>query len=80
MAEFAANANLSASIKLPPFQAMWGYVSRINFNSVDLLEKLTLEQFVNSKARSIAANMKKILRFVRKKMAQSQEIQAEAAN
>ena len=73
MAEFAANANLSSTIKIPPFQATREYVPRISFDPVDLLEKLTQERLANSKARSIATDMEKVWNFVRTEMAQSQE-------
>ena len=60
MAEFAANANLSASIKLLPFQAILGYVSRMSFDPVDLSEELTCKWLVNIKTRSIAADMEEV--------------------
>ena len=69
MVEFAANANLSASTKIPPFQATRGYVPRMSFDPVDLLEELTRERLANSKTWSIAANIEEIWKFVRKKMA-----------
>ena len=80
MAEFSANANPSATTKIPPFQAIRGYVSRMSFNPVDLSEKLTRERLSNTKARSIAADMEEEWEFVRNKMAQSQERQAKAAD
>ena len=73
MAEFAANANLSASTKIPLFQATRGYVPRMSFDPVDLSEESTRERLANSKARSIAADMKGVWEFVRKKMARSQK-------
>ena len=69
MAEFAANANFFASTKLPPFQATHGYVPRMSFDLVDLTEKSACKRLVNTKARSIAANMEEVWKFVRKKMA-----------
>ena len=60
MAEFAANANLFSTTKIPPFQAMRGYVPRMSFNPVDLSEKLTRERLANSKARSIATDMEEV--------------------
>ena len=50
MAEFAANANPSATTKIPPFQAMRGYVPRMSFDPVDLSKELTCERLANSKA------------------------------
>ena len=60
MAKFAANANPSATTKIPPFQATRGYVLRMSFNPVDLSKKLTQEQLANSKARSIATNIEEV--------------------
>ena len=80
MAEFAANANPSASTKIPPFQATRGYVPRMSFDPVDLSEESTRERLANSKARSIAAEMEEVWKFVREEMAQSQEKQAGAAD
>ena len=50
MAEFAANANFSASTKILPFQAMRVYVSRISFDPVDLSKDLTRQWLANTKA------------------------------
>ena len=80
MAKFAANANLSASTKIPPFQATRGYVPRISFDPVDLLESSTRERLANTKAQSIAADIEEVWKFVRNEMAQSQEQQAKAAD
>ena len=80
MAEFAANANPSASTKIPPFQATRGYVPRMSFDPVDLSEESTRERLANTKAWSIAANMEEVWKFVREEMARSQEKQAEAAD
>ena len=74
MAEFAANANSSSTTKIPPFQAMRGYVSRMSFDPMDLPEKVTQERLANSKARSIATDMEKMWKFVCTEMAQSQEL------
>ena len=79
MAEFVANANPSVSTKIPLFQATRGYVSRISFDPVDLLEKLTRKQLANSKTWSIATDIEEVEEFVRKKIAQSQEKQEVAA-
>ena len=80
MAKFAANANPSASTKIPLFQATREYVPRMSFDPLDLSKELTREQLANSKARSIAANMEEVWKFVKKKMALSQKKQAEAAD
>ena len=73
MAEFAANANPSATTKIPPFQATRGYVPRMSFDPVDLSEESTRERLANSKARSIATDMEEVWKFVRTEMAWSQE-------
>ena len=80
MAEFATNANPSATTKIPPFQATRGYVPRMSFDPVDLSEKLTQERLASSKARSIAIDMEKVWKFVCTEMAQNQEKQAKAAD
>ena len=80
MAEFAANANLSAITKIPPFQATRGYVPRMSFDPVDLLEESTQERLANTKARSIASDMEEVWKFVRNEMVRSQEVQAKAAD
>ena len=80
MAKFAANANPSFTTKIPPFQATRGYVPRMSFNLVDLLEKSTRERLANSKARSIATDIEKMWKFVRTEMAQSQERYIKAAD
>ena len=80
MAKFAANANASASTKIPLFQATHGYVSRMSFDPVDLSEGSIRERLANTKARSIAANMEEVWKFVRNERAQSQEQQTEAAD
>lgn len=60
IAKFAANANPSASTKIPPFQVMRKYVPKMNFNPVDLLKESTRKKLANSKTQSIAANIEKI--------------------
>ena len=80
LAEFAANANPSASTKIPPFQATRRYVPRISFDPVDLSKESTRERLANTKAWSIASNMEKVWRFVKSEMAHSQEMQAKAAD
>ena len=60
MAEFAANANPLATIKIPPFQATCGYVPRMSFDPVDLSKESTRKRLANTKARSIASNMEEV--------------------
>ena len=52
----------------------------MSFDPVDLIKESTCKRLANSKTRSIAANIEEVWKFVRKKMAQSQEKQAEAAD
>ena len=52
----------------------------MSFDPVDLLEESTRKRLANTKARSIAANMEEVWKFVRNKMARSQEQQAKAAD
>ena len=80
MAKFAANANLSSTTKILPFQATHGYVPRMSFDQVDLLEESMRERFANSKARSIATNIEEVWKFVHSKMARSQEKYTKAAD
>ena len=80
MAKFAANANLSATTKIPPFQTTRRYVPRISFDPVDLSEESTREQLANTKAWSIAADMEEVWKFIKNEMAQSQKQQAKAAD
>ena len=60
MAKFAANADLYATIKIPPFQTTRRYVLRMSFDPVDLSEELTRERLVNTKAWSIASNIEEV--------------------
>ena len=80
MAEFAANANPFSTTKILPFQATRGYVLRMSFDPVDLLEESTCERLANSKAQSIASDMEEVGKFVRNKIARNQEKQTEAAD
>ena len=52
----------------------------MSFDPVDLLEESTQKRLVNRKTWSIAADMKRVWKFVRKKMAQSQKKQAVATD
>ena len=60
MAKFAANANFFSTTKILPFQATHGYVPKMSYNVVDLLEELTWKQLAKSKTRSIATNMEEV--------------------
>lgn len=80
MAEFAANANTSATTKIAPFMATKGYIPRMSFDPVDLSANSARERLQNGKARSIADDMKKVWDFVKEESTWSQQSQADAAN
>ena len=60
MGEFSANANVSATTKVPPFLATKSYNPRMSFDSVDLSVNSTRERIANSTARLIANRMEKV--------------------
>ena len=78
--EFSANANVSATTKVPLFLATKSYNPRMTFNPVDLSADLTKEKIANRTARSIANRIEKVWEFMQKKMTKSQAKQAVAAN
>ena len=78
--EFSANANVSATTKVPPFLATRGYNPRMSFNPVDLSADFIREKIATSTATSIANRMDEIWDFMREKMTKSQAKQAVAAN
>ena len=80
MGEFSANANISATIKVPPFLATKDYNPRINFDSVDSSANSTREKIANSTARSIANRMEKVWDFMWKEITKPQAKQIVAAN
>ena len=80
MREFSANANISATTKVPPFLAIKDYNPRMSFDPVDLSANLTKERIANSTARSIANCMEKVWDFMREKMTKSQVKQVITAN
>ena len=52
----------------------------MSFDSINLSEALTRERLANTKVWLIAVDMKEVWKFVRNKMAQSQDRQAEAVD
>ena len=64
MGEFSANANISATIKVPPFLATKSYNTRMSFDFIDLSADSTREKIANSTARSIANCMEKVWEFM----------------
>ena len=64
MAEFAANNNESASIKLSPFFATKGLHLRISFDIVELSDISTCKQIFNQKPLNIFRNMQTTWKFI----------------
>ena len=67
MREFSANANVSATTKVPLFLTTKGYNPRMSFDPVDLSADSTREKIANSTARSIANRMEEVWDFMQKK-------------
>ena len=80
MGEFSANANVSATIRVPPFLVIKSYNPRMSFDPVDLSANSTKEKIANSMARLIANHMEEVWEFMQKKITKSQVKQAVAAN
>ena len=78
--EFSANANISATIKVPPFLAIRSYNPKMSFDPVDLSADFTKERIANSTAISIANHMEEVWDFMREEITKSQAKQAVAAN
>ena len=64
MGKFSANANVSATTKVPLFLATKGYNLRMIFDPVDLSVDSTREKIANSMARLIANCMEEIWDFM----------------
>ena len=80
MREFSANANVLATIKVPPFLAIKGYNPRMNFDLIDLSANLIREWIANNTARSIANCMEEVWEFMQKEMTKLQAKQVVVAN
>ena len=80
MREFLANANVSATIKVPSFLATKGYNPKMSFDPVDLLADSMRKWIANSMARLIANRMEEVWEFMQEEMTKSQAKQAIAAN
>ena len=78
--EFSANANVSATTKVPPFLATRSYNPRISFVSMDLSADFIRERIANSTATLIANCMEKVWEFMWEEMTKSQAKQVVAAN
>ena len=68
MEKFSANANVSATTKVPPFLATKGYNPKMNFDPINLSANSTREQIANSTARLIANCMEEVWEFMWEKM------------
>ena len=60
MAEFASNANTSATTTVPPFLVSRGYIPRMSFEPVDLTASSTRKRLANAKARLISDQMQEV--------------------
>ena len=72
MGEFSANANVSATTKVPLFLATKGYNPRMSFDPVDLSADSTRERIANSTATSIANHMEEVWDFMQEEITKSQ--------
>ena len=72
MGEFSANANISATTKVPPFLATRDYNPRMSFDPVDLSIDFTKERIINSMATSIANCIEEVWDFMQEEMMKSQ--------
>ena len=71
MGEFSANANVSATTKVPPFLATRGYNPRMSFDPVDLSADSTKEKIANSMATLIANHIEEVWDFIQEEMMKS---------
>ena len=72
MEEFSANANISATTKVPPFLVTKSYNPRISFNPVNLSADSTRERIANSTAISIANYIEEVWDFMQEEMTKLQ--------
>ena len=80
MKKFLANANVSATTKVPSFLATRGYNSRMSFNPVDLSADSMKERIANSTATLIANCIEEVWDFMQEEMIKLQAKQTVAAN
>ena len=80
MGEFSANANVSATTKVPLFLVTRGYNPRMSFDPVDLSADSTRERIANSTATLIANCIEEVWDFMQEEMTKLQVKQAVAAN
>ena len=80
MGEFSANANVSATTKMPPFLVTKDYNPRMSFDPVDLSADSTKEKIANSMATLIANRMEEVWDFMQEEMTKLQVKQAVVAN
>ena len=80
MGEFSANANVSATTKVPLFLVTKDYNLRMSFDPVNLSTDSIREKIANSIARLIATRMEKVWDFMQEEITKSQAKQLVAAN
>ena len=80
MGDFSANANISATTKVPLFLATKDYNPRMSFDPVDLSANSIRERIANNTARLIANRIEEVWDFMQEKMTKSQAKQVVAAN
>jgi hypothetical protein len=85
MTEFASNAATSASTELFVFMINYEFESRMSFDSTDAddtaQDRLSIrERILSQKAETIINKMKNIWDFIKKKLANAQNIQKKHAN
>ena len=66
MGEFSANANVSATTKVPLFLVTKSYNPRMSFDSTDLSADLTRKKIANSMAKLIANRIEEVWDFMKK--------------
>ena len=80
MGEFSANANVSATTKVPLFLATKGYNPRMSFDPIDLSADSMRERIANSIVRLIANRIEEVWDFMQEEMTKLQAKQVVAAN
>ena len=71
MGEFSANANVSATIKVPPFLATKSYNPRMSFDPVDLSADSTRERIANSTVKLIVNCIEEVWEFMQEEITKS---------
>ena len=80
MREFSANANVSATTKVPLFLIIKDYNPRMNFDPVNLSANSTRKRIANSTAKLIVNHIEEVWDFMQEKMTKSQAKQIIVTN